>query len=192
MSRHLILFALLPILLVFNYSVFEKESLLKEGERLLLPLAPRDPRSLMQGDYMRLRYRMAVEAEKWLKEHGQVPVDPQKTPSQSRRAQLRAEFLGKQTLVFLRDTEGKARFVRLHQGQALAPGEGLLSCTIKQRYSRFQVDIRPDSFFFQEGNAPLFAEAVFGVFVLGKGGTHLLTGLADKEGRLIRSSATGD
>ncbi|MFX7329222.1 GDYXXLXY domain-containing protein, partial [Acinetobacter baumannii] len=34
----------------------QKEMLLKEGQLVLLPLAPVDPRSLMQGDYMALRY----------------------------------------------------------------------------------------------------------------------------------------
>ena len=40
----------------FNYSVLKKEKLLSDGHLILLKLAPVDPRSLMQGDYMRLRY----------------------------------------------------------------------------------------------------------------------------------------
>lgn len=34
---------------------------MREGDTLLLRLAPRDPRSLLQGDYMALRYAMAAE-----------------------------------------------------------------------------------------------------------------------------------
>src|SRR5205807_976804 len=39
--------------------VVEKERLLAEGAPILLELRPRDPRSLMQGDYMELRYALA-------------------------------------------------------------------------------------------------------------------------------------
>ena len=47
------------MLAVFNVAIYRNERLLASGETLYLELAPVDPRSLMQGDYMRLRY--AVE-----------------------------------------------------------------------------------------------------------------------------------
>jgi uncharacterized membrane-anchored protein len=51
--------AVLLVLGVVNYSIFAKERIRGHGERVLLELAPVDPRSLMQGDYMALRFTIA-------------------------------------------------------------------------------------------------------------------------------------
>lgn len=40
----------------FVYAVLQKEKTIEEGQLVLLALAPVDPRSLMQGDYMELNY----------------------------------------------------------------------------------------------------------------------------------------
>jgi uncharacterized membrane-anchored protein len=53
--------AVLLVLGVVNYSIFAKERIRDHGERVLLELAPVDPRSLMQGDYMALRFRIAEQ-----------------------------------------------------------------------------------------------------------------------------------
>jgi uncharacterized membrane-anchored protein len=51
----------LVILLVFlNRSIVEKEKILASGKLIFLKLAPVDPRSLMQGDYMQLRYEIST------------------------------------------------------------------------------------------------------------------------------------
>ena len=47
------------ILGAVGWSIVQKERLLREGTRVRLELATRDPRSLMQGDYMVLRYALA-------------------------------------------------------------------------------------------------------------------------------------
>jgi uncharacterized membrane-anchored protein len=46
-----------------NYSIAGKEDVIRNGETVYLELAPVDPRSLMQGDYMALRFRLAEELE---------------------------------------------------------------------------------------------------------------------------------
>ena len=51
-SSILIIANLVLLLVYFNWSVYQKEQTLKEGQLVLLQLAPVDPRSLMQGDYM--------------------------------------------------------------------------------------------------------------------------------------------
>jgi uncharacterized membrane-anchored protein len=43
----------------FLFAVFQKEQILKTGEFVLFELAPVDPRSLMQGDYMELAYALS-------------------------------------------------------------------------------------------------------------------------------------
>lgn len=49
---------------VFNGMIWQKEQLLNDGEIVYLKLAPADPRSLMQGDYMRLRYAVDNRIER--------------------------------------------------------------------------------------------------------------------------------
>jgi uncharacterized membrane-anchored protein len=51
--------AVLLVLVAVNVSIVAKESIKSQGELILLELAPVDPRSLMQGDYMALRFTLA-------------------------------------------------------------------------------------------------------------------------------------
>jgi uncharacterized membrane-anchored protein len=46
-----------------NYALAGKEDVIRNGATVYLELAPVDPRSLMQGDYMALRFRLAEELE---------------------------------------------------------------------------------------------------------------------------------
>jgi uncharacterized membrane-anchored protein len=46
-----------------NFSIFGKERIKSGGEVVYLELAPVDPRSLMQGDYMALRFQLARAIE---------------------------------------------------------------------------------------------------------------------------------
>jgi len=57
--RILILAGLVLVLGVVNASIVAKERIKSSGERIYLELAPVDPRSLMQGDYMALRFALA-------------------------------------------------------------------------------------------------------------------------------------
>src|SRR2546421_13010239 len=55
------------IVALVNYSVVRKERLLENGSVVYLELAPVDPRSLMQGDYMALRFKLANDARPAMK-----------------------------------------------------------------------------------------------------------------------------
>ena len=58
-SRTLLGLAVLLVLGAVNWSIVAKERIKTHGERIYLALAPVDPRSLMQGDYMALRFELA-------------------------------------------------------------------------------------------------------------------------------------
>ena len=58
-SRNLLVLAVVLVLGAVNWSIFAKERIKSNGERIYLALAPVDPRSLMQGDYMALRFAIA-------------------------------------------------------------------------------------------------------------------------------------
>ena len=52
---------LILVLAFFAFSVIQKETLIAKGTEILLRLAPVDPRSPMQGDYMALDYEIMHE-----------------------------------------------------------------------------------------------------------------------------------
>ena len=51
------------VLAVVNVAIWQKEVLIAEGRPVFVELAPADPRSLMQGDYMRLNFRLPEDIE---------------------------------------------------------------------------------------------------------------------------------
>ena len=62
----------LLVLVSVNASIVAKERIKTNGERIFLELAPVDPRSLMQGDYMALRFRIAEQIP--TESSGSVPL----------------------------------------------------------------------------------------------------------------------
>ena len=58
---------LVLILALVNWQIFQKEQHIRHGELIYLELAPVDPRSLMQGDYMALRFQMSNDIRSALK-----------------------------------------------------------------------------------------------------------------------------
>lgn len=156
MKKALFLAASLLVLALLNHAVWRQESLRAGGETLLLELAPVDPRALIQGDYMALRY--ALE-------------QPGETPPEGRDGMM----------VVSLDGDRVARFVRFHQDETLAPGEILLPYGNDQG----RLHIAPDSFLFQDGHAALYRDAKYGVFKRAEGAAPVLIGLADAGHRLI-------
>jgi uncharacterized membrane-anchored protein len=55
-STWLVITGLVLVLGVANYDIWQKQQVVDNGQQVLLKLRPVDPRSLMQGDFMRLRY----------------------------------------------------------------------------------------------------------------------------------------
>ncbi len=148
------------IFAALNYGIYEKEQIIGKGEILLLELAPVDPRSLMQGDYMNLRY--ALERAE--------PVKAQ-MEEQKKRGYM----------VIKPDADNVAQFVRFHGGEELQAGERLLR--FHKEYSR--VTIVPDSFLFQEGHAKFYENAKYGVFKFDEKDKRLLVGLAGDDRKII-------
>lgn len=86
-TRGLILIAALVVLVAVNGSILAKERIKTHGQRIYIELAPVDPRSLMQGDYMALRFRIAQDlsaeasgsAALRVDDRGVATLDPQPT-----------------------------------------------------------------------------------------------------------------
>ena len=60
-TRVLIILGAALVLGAVNFSILGKEGIKRNGEVIYLDLAPIDPRSVMQGDYMALRFRLAQQ-----------------------------------------------------------------------------------------------------------------------------------
>ena len=63
-SRALIVVGALLVLGALNAAIVAKERIKRSGEIVYLALAPVDPRSLIQGDYMALRFALTRDLER--------------------------------------------------------------------------------------------------------------------------------
>ncbi|MDO2436169.1 GDYXXLXY domain-containing protein [Aeromonas veronii] len=146
----------LAILAGINATVWRYERAMSSGEVVLLRLAPVDPRSLMQGDYMRLNYEIAREL----------------TSRDARATQNK----GIDTLVIRLDAHKVATLVADGKPDRLASDERLLQVHQSER----QWQIGPDAYFFEEGTGEQYEAARYGEFRLQADGKTLLVGLRDE------------
>ena len=154
----IILLNLIVLLLYFNYSVFKKEDLLKDGQLVLLELAPVDPRSLIQGDYMALRYKISED------------ISRNNLPKRG-------------YCVVCIDTNGVADRIQFQEDlKPLYDGEYLIEYTLS---GHRRINIGAESFFFQEGQAEKYEMAKYGGVKIDKNGNSLLIGLFDEYQRKI-------
>ena len=66
--------AALVVLIVMNSLIYQKDQLTTNGQVVFLELSPRDPRSLMQGDYMWLDYAIARNQSETLPTDGYLAL----------------------------------------------------------------------------------------------------------------------
>lgn len=153
-SRVVILVATaVAILAVVNTQIMGKQRIVDSGDTVLLRLAPIDPRSLLQGDYMALRYAMANDVA---------------------RAAQSAQVSDGRIVIELAQN-GEASFVDLYQGQPLSGTERLL----KFRKRGESVRLASDAFFFEEGEWDTYSSARFGELRVSEEGDAVLVALRD-------------
>ncbi len=139
------------------YATIQKEKIRKEGQFVLIPLAPLDPRSLLQGDYMILNYDWSAfdNSEQNFK---------------------------RGCLVFKTTNESVLEAIRLSESiDDLKQGERCL----KYYRSDYQIKIGAESYFFQEGNGKTFEAAKFAGLRVGENGDKLLVALYDENKKEI-------
>ena len=153
MRRLALLLTGFAILAAINVTVWRYERAMSSGEVVLLRLAPVDPRSLMQGDYMRLNYELTRQLGN--RQQDEAPAD---------------------TLVISLDDQQVASWVEGGKPEAPGPGERLLK--VRQRDGQWFIG--PDAFFFEEGTGDQYESARYGEFRLQEDGNTLLVGLRDE------------
>ncbi len=151
-----------------NYHIWQKERVISQGQKIYVALAPRDPRSLMQGDYMALNFGMPREVVEAL---GGESNRWQRSEAGSVSASRR------NTVVAQLDARGVASVLRVARPhEALAAGELLLPVQLKGgRWA-----LVTDAFFFPEGAGKPLEAAKFGELRALGDGQALLVGLADE------------
>ena len=141
------------VLIIVNFAIYQKEQLLVQGTTLLLELAPRDPRSLIQGDYMVLNYKIANEPKLWY-----VDKDG--------------------FLVVEQNDKHIAQFKRIYDQTVPLQKNELLLRFHKRRHG---IHLGAEAFFFQEGHAQYYENARYGELKVAKSGESILVGLRDGE-----------
>ncbi|MGD8641973.1 MAG: GDYXXLXY domain-containing protein [Gammaproteobacteria bacterium] len=164
LTRPILVGVLVIILLLVNALIFSKEQVVNNGTVMLLDLAPRDPRSLLQGDYMALRYRMAADIgrhSETLTEDGYAVV--------------------------ALDDHDVATFIRIYgDGQPLESNEHLLF--YRKRHG--VVKVASDAFYFQEQHGRYYQAARYGKIRVSEEGDAVLVGLVDSEFNVLRPPAS--
>lgn len=150
---------LVILLIFFNYSVYEKEQLLKNSKLVLLKLRPKDPRSLIQGDYMDLRYEICET----IRNKDSIP----KTGC----------------FIVSLDSHGVATLKRVQKN-----ADNLKEGEIPLKYSGywFSKKIGAESYFFQEGTAKKYEKTWYGGIKADAKGNSVLVGLYDSAYQLIK------
>ena len=161
--------AAVVVFIAHNWKDLGKERQLESGKVVYIELAPVDPRSLMQGDYMALRFKIANEAR---------PAMQRSQSTDVRRFRGQGDLATADgRIVAALDPGSVATYRRLDDGTALAGNEILLRYRVREG----QVKFATNAFFFQEGTANRYAAARYGEFRVAPDGELLLTGLRDKE-----------
>lgn len=133
-------------------SVVSREKLLKNGKTVLFELAPVDPRSIMQGDYMTLNYKITrVENDNKVPPRGYI--------------------------VFTTDGLNVAKYIRFQKSREPVNEDEMI---IRYFCHKRDISIGSESFFFQEGDADIYARARYGGIKVAKSGESILFGLFDE------------
>lgn len=155
LQRLTIASAIALILIVTSYTIWQFERTLADGQIVNIELAPVDPRSLMQGDYMALAF--AIDRD--------LPDDA---------AQYKYAWLSL-------DNQQRAS---LHSvANDLPTDPALVAVLLRQRDNI--ISIGPNAFFFAEGTADVYEQARYGQFRIAGNGKALLTVMLDAELNLL-------
>jgi uncharacterized membrane-anchored protein len=145
-----------------NYDVIKKEQVISSGQKIYISLAPRDPRSLMQGDYMALNFALPMGIRQ------ELDGDDDNRNLQSATAVAELDARGVATVL---------RVASMPAQEPLAKAEILLPLLRKNR----DWTLVTDAFYFPEGKGEPFKQAKFGEFRVLPDGRALLVGLADEQ-----------
>lgn len=165
MRKFIVFGAFVAILVILNFVIYQKEEHISNGKSILLKLAPVDPRSLMQGDYMALRFEMARDIYRVLPHE------------QDKHRWIGTSIEGNDGYVLVNiDKDKVATFDSLYKGNVLKENQMLLQYRIRAGKVKFA----SNAFFFEEGTASAYEEAKYGEFKVNDAHELLLVDMYDE------------
>ncbi len=170
------------VLGVANVAIVQKERILSDGQTVLLELAPVDPRSLMQGDYMSLNFALSqnLSALSWgLPKDVLAKMDAQQWVVVA--VQLDANKVAQLKGVYL-EQDGQER-LWTEEGPVAEPSDVM---RLRMRRHRSNWTPGTDAWFFAEGSADRFDAARYGEFAVVEDGQSLLRAMLDKDKKEIK------
>lgn len=140
-----------------HYLIAHKEGIRTHGQLIFLSLAPVDPRSLMQGDYMTLNFELARTLSAGL-------TDAQRQRGGTFRAPLQID----------------------PRGIAVLSKAGNSKPALRYKLRGEQIWLGTNGYFFEEGSAKKYEAARFGAFRLDPdSGEAVMVALADENLNLL-------
>ncbi|HIP29238.1 MAG TPA: hypothetical protein EYG94_05680 [Campylobacterales bacterium] len=165
MRKLTVVITLLVILALLNFAIFKREKHIENGAVVFLPLAPVDPRSLMQGDYMALNFAMSRDIHKALPK------------VEHHRYFWRKEVDGNDGFVLVNLNEKRvATFSSIYKNETLKKDQMLLQYRVRAGEVKFATN----AFFFEEGTGSSYDKAKFGEFRVNKKHELLLVDMYDE------------
>ncbi|MBS6669443.1 MAG: GDYXXLXY domain-containing protein [Haemophilus parainfluenzae] len=169
-----------------NYKVQQFEDVLATGKPIVLKIAPVDPRSLMQGDYMILNYAI-------LSEFQQSQVLPESNESLESNESIDTVESNETTGIDESSPSGKKAYILVHldknhvatfcEEQSEIPTD-FKHCTpnvyLPIRYKGWLPELPSQDYFFAEGKGEHYAQAEYAEYRF-KDGILLLARLLDKD-----------
>ena len=151
-------------LILFGVLIAKNEQHLAKGQSIYVSLAPVDPRALLQGDYMALRYDLNFVGALAKAPIGALPLAYVALDAQGRV--LKSSFKP-ESLVGL----GRVHPLQLKMGRAEQPFPA------------------SDSYFFAEGLASCYEQARFALFKVSAQGKPMLADLVDEQLQTLNCGA---
>jgi len=164
-NKYLALVTTVMVLIAINININAKEDLIENGEVLLFKLAPVDPRSIMQGDYMRLRFEL----------EGKIVAGMGLWNQQNTIIKNYGKVIVKKA------ANNIVSYIGIYKDQEIKDNQRLISFKI---YSK-KVTFTTNAFYFQEGQVSHFRKAEYGEFKISEDGEMLLVHMVDKDLKVL-------
>jgi len=193
-KKNIIIIAVFVLIgIFFVKAVLQKEKTIKEGQFVLLELAPVDPRSLMQGDYMSLNYAISTRTSTF----NQSILDSITPVSENEILTTTEEELSARAVNDIEEAVEKSKLNK--RGYVLLSLDkdnvGSLVKMVNEmgeksdnqiyikyfNYEGWRFNIGAESFFFQEGEAEKYEAAKYGALRVDDKGNSVLVGMYDEK-----------
>lgn len=165
-----------------TYLINKYENILRNGTSVNLKLAPVDPRSLMQGDYMQLNYALYDEINHW--QNAQTSNDESYDELTTNNVYYLILTADDQNISHLNSVVNS-----YEKAQELLQKNKELTI-LKSYLINGSFDWGAKSWFFAEGDASKYEAAKYGVLCVANDGLALLGGLLDKDLKPIGKPAS--